>query len=64
MLRGRSIILRVLEKKDTQSLIAEWNKDPEFYGEYAPLTQDSQTEMEKLFETTENKKMVYYREKR
>jgi len=39
-----------------QSSIAEWNNNSEFYGEYAPLTQFSETEMEKLFENTENKK--------
>jgi RimJ/RimL family protein N-acetyltransferase len=48
--------LRVLEKKDIQSSIAEWTKDSKFYGEYAPLTQFSQTEMDNLFENTENKK--------
>ncbi len=56
MLKGKSVNLRVLEKEDLQSPIAEWNKNSDFYGEYAPLTQDSQTEIEKLFETTEKKK--------
>ena len=56
LLKGNSVNLRVLEKEDIQSSIAEWNKNSEFYGEYASLTQDSQIEMEKLFETTENKK--------
>ena len=64
LLKGNSVNLSVLEKEDIQSSIAEWNNNSEFYGEYAPLTQDSQIEMAKLFETIENKKMVYYREKR
>jgi RimJ/RimL family protein N-acetyltransferase len=38
-----------------QLSITEWNNNSEFYGEYAPLTEFSQTEMEKLFENTENK---------
>jgi RimJ/RimL family protein N-acetyltransferase len=56
LLKGKSVNLRVLEKKDMQSSIAEWNNDSEFYGEYAPLIEFSQTEIEKLFENTENKK--------
>ncbi|TRO44226.1 N-acetyltransferase [Candidatus Bathyarchaeota archaeon] len=56
MLEGKRVNLRVLEKEDLQSSIPVWNNNSEFYGEYAPLTQFSQTEMEKLFENTENKK--------
>jgi len=56
LLEGKSINLRVLEKKDMQSPIAEWNRNSEFYGKYAPLTEFSQTEIEKLFENTEDKK--------
>ena len=56
MLEGKTVNLKALEKEDPQSPIAEWNKNPEFYGEYAPLMEDSQTEMKKLFETTEKKK--------
>jgi RimJ/RimL family protein N-acetyltransferase len=56
LLKGKRVNLRVLEKEDLQSSITEWNNNSEFYGEYAPLTQFSQTEMEKLFENTENKK--------
>ncbi|TRO46313.1 N-acetyltransferase [Candidatus Bathyarchaeota archaeon] len=56
MLKGKSVNLVVLEKEDMQSSIAEWNNNSKFYGEYAPIAQFSQTEMEKLFENTENKK--------
>jgi len=44
LLKGNSVNLSVLEKEDIQSSIAEWNNNSEFYGEYAPLTQDSQIE--------------------
>lgn len=56
MLEGTSVNLRVLEKEDLQSTIVEWNNNSEFYGEYAPLTQDSQAEIEKSFQITEKKK--------
>ena len=56
MLRGKSINLRVLEKEDLRSPISEWNNKSDFYGEFAPLTQDSQAEIEKSFEITEKKK--------
>ena len=56
MLRGKSINLRVLEKEDLRSPISEWNNKSDFYGEFAPLTQDSQAELEKSFEITEKKK--------
>ena len=56
LLKSNRVNLRVLEKEDLQSSIVEWNNNSEFYGEYAPLTQDSQIEMDNLFEHTENKK--------
>ena len=56
MLKGENINLRVLEKEDLQSPIAEWNNNHDFYGEYSNLCQDSQTEIDKIFETTEKKK--------
>ena len=56
LLKGNRVNLRVLEKEDIQSSIVEWSNNSKFYGEYAPLVQDSQIEIEKLFATTENKK--------
>ena len=40
------------------STISEWNNNPEFYGKYAPLWQDSKTELEKVFEDTSEKKWL------
>ena len=55
MLEGKKVNLRIMEKEDLLTTVTEWNNDPEFYGEYE-LRQDSQTEMEKIFEATSEKK--------
>lgn len=49
MLKGKIVNLRVMEKEDL-SLYAEWLNNPEFYGEYNPLRQESRTEMEKRYD--------------
>jgi RimJ/RimL family protein N-acetyltransferase len=50
LLEGKNVNLRVTEKEDLQ-LLTEWWNDPKFTGEYLPFpTQDSRTDMEKMFE--------------
>ncbi len=50
MLEGKKVNLRVTEKEDLP-LLTEWWNDPKFTGEYLPFpTQDSRTDMEKMFE--------------
>jgi ribosomal-protein-alanine N-acetyltransferase len=50
LLEGKNVNLRVTEKEDLP-LLTEWWNDPKFTGEYLPFpTQDSRTDMEKMFE--------------
>ncbi len=49
MLEGKNVNLRVAEKEDLP-LFAEWLNNPEVFGEYNPLRQVSETEIEKDFE--------------
>ncbi len=50
MLEGKNVNLRVEEKEDIR-LIAEWLNDPDYWGEYLPLTQQSRTELEKRYDS-------------
>ena len=49
MLEGKSANLRVLEKEDVP-LLVEWFNNPDFYGQYNPLEQESRAEIEKKFD--------------
>jgi RimJ/RimL family protein N-acetyltransferase len=60
LLEGRIVNLRIVEKEDLQAPIAEWNNNPEFYGEYAPLYHDTKAELEKVFGSTSEKKYVWF----
>ena len=49
MLKGNFVNLRVVEKEDLP-LLTEWANNPEFGGEYEPLSQESKTELEKQYD--------------
>jgi len=49
LLEGKNVNLRVEEKEDIR-LIAEWLNNPDYWGEYLPLTQRSRTELEKEYD--------------
>ena len=49
LLEGKNVNLRLVEKEDLP-LLAEWIDNPAFFGEYNPLTQMSQTDLEKARE--------------
>jgi RimJ/RimL family protein N-acetyltransferase len=49
-----------MEQEDLQAHVAEWNNNPEFYGKYAPLYQDSKKELEKVFGPTTEKKYAWF----
>jgi len=49
MLEGKLVNLRVEEKEDMK-LVAEWLNNPDYFGEYNPLTQESRTELEKRYD--------------
>jgi RimJ/RimL family protein N-acetyltransferase len=53
LLEGRNVNLRVVEKEDLP-LLAKWNNDPEFGGEYEPFEQSSYAEFEKWFNGLQN----------
>ncbi len=48
MLEGEKINLRILEKEDIP-LFAEWLNDPQVFGEYNPLHQETRERVEKIF---------------
>ena len=50
MLEGKVVNLRIEEKEDMR-LVAEWVNNPDYFGEYIPLMQQSRTELEKGYET-------------
>lgn len=49
MLEGKLVNLRPLEKEDI-ALITEWANNPDFMGEFEPISQESRVETEKYFE--------------
>lgn len=49
MLEGKSVNLRIVEKEDL-ALGVEWINNPEYFGEYQPLSQQSRSELEKQYD--------------
>ena len=49
VLEGKNVNLRVEEKEDVK-LVAEWLNNPDYWGEYLPLIQQSRTELEKEYD--------------
>lgn len=49
MLEGKSVNLRSVEKEDL-ALGVEWINNPEYFGEYQPLSQQSRSELEKQYD--------------
>jgi RimJ/RimL family protein N-acetyltransferase len=50
LLEGKNVNLR-LEEKEDMKLVAEWLNNPDYWGEYLPLKQQSRTEIEKQYES-------------
>ncbi len=63
MLEGRNVRLKIMEKEDI-SQYAEWINDPEFYGEYNPLEQESKAEIEKSYDSAPPEKRKFFIEKK
>ena len=40
-----------LEEKEDMKLVSEWLNNPDYFGEYVPLKQQSRTELEKGYDT-------------
>jgi RimJ/RimL family protein N-acetyltransferase len=49
LLEGKSVNLRIVEKEDL-ALGVEWINNPEYFGEYQPLSQQSRSELEKQYD--------------
>jgi len=62
LLEGKNVNLRVMEKEDVP-LLAEWLNKLEVSGEYVPLHQMSRTEVEKIFESSHEKKIFIVEKK-
>jgi len=65
LLEGKNLNLRVVEKEDLQ-LFAEWENNPEFYGELAvyPLRQQSKTDLEKEYDKRTPEENWFFIEKK
>jgi RimJ/RimL family protein N-acetyltransferase len=50
LLEGETVNLR-LEEKEDMKLVSEWMNNPDYWGEYNPLWQQSRTELEKRYDT-------------
>ena len=49
MLEGENVNLRIAEKEDLER-VAEWVNNLEFTGEYEPVSQESETDIEKQYD--------------
>jgi RimJ/RimL family protein N-acetyltransferase len=63
LLEGKTVNLRLVEKDDLP-LYAEWINNPDFYGEYNPLEQESKMEIEKNYDTAPPEKRKFFIEKK
>jgi len=63
MLEGKNVNLRLMEKEDIP-LFLEWMNNPEFFGEYNPLEQETKAEIEKSFENASPEKRRFFVEKK
>ena len=50
ILEGKTVNLR-LEEKEDMKLVSEWLNNPDYWGEYLPLKQQSRTEIEKEYDS-------------
>ena len=50
MLEGKNVNLK-LEEKEDMKLVSEWLNNPDYWGEYLPLKQQSRTEVEKEYDS-------------
>ena len=49
VLEGKNVNLRIVEKEDL-ALGVEWINNPEYFGEYQPLSQQSKAELERQYD--------------
>jgi len=49
LLEGKTVNLRIMEKEDLP-LLHEWNNNSEFRGKFRQLTQETRTDLERLYE--------------
>jgi len=63
LLKGKNVNLRLLEKEDLPTFMELWN-DPEFSGNYRPLIQVSETDLENRLETRPPESRMFFVEKK
>jgi len=63
LLEGKTVNLRVVEKEDL-ALGAEWINNPEYFGEYQPLSQQSRAELDKQYDKLGPEEKWFFIEKR
>jgi RimJ/RimL family protein N-acetyltransferase len=63
VLEGKNLNLRIMEKEDLP-LLAKWNNDPEFGGEYESLDQSSHFALDKWFSNLQPNEQWFIIEKK
>ena len=63
MLEGKNVNLRIVEKEDL-ALGLEWINDPEYFGEYQPLSQQSRVELERQYDRLTSDEKWFWVEKK
>jgi RimJ/RimL family protein N-acetyltransferase len=63
LLEGKTVNLKVVEKEDL-ALGAEWINDPEYFGEYQPLSQQSKYELERQYDGLTSEEKWFFIEKK
>ncbi len=63
MLEGKKVNLRIMEKEDLP-LYSEWVNNPDFYGEFDYLEQESRTNIEKEFDNLPKEKKKFIIQKK
>jgi RimJ/RimL family protein N-acetyltransferase len=63
VLEGKSVNLRIVEKEDL-ALGLEWINNPEYFGEYQPLSQQSRAELERQYDRLTSDEKWFWVEKK
>jgi len=63
LLEGKLVNLKIVEKEDI-ALITEWANNPDFMGEFEPLSQESKAETERYFEKLPSEKRWFIIQKK
>ncbi len=63
LLEGKNVNLKIVEKGELK-LVAEWVNDLEFTGKYEPVSQESETDIEKQYDKLGSEERWFFVEKK